>query len=203
MQPTRDWIQQEYNSEVSAAITELQLPVRRVLYSLPEMAAAAGMGAATMGGSGGPAMSNGHHHQPAPLLEFEKTASWLNPRLTFDNYVVGSSNQLAHAAARAVASMPSRSYNPLFIYGGVGIGKTHLMHAIGRGLLDNFSGLNVVYTSSERFMNEMINSIKLGSHAGVSSPLSFCGCVAGRRHSHSGRERTDPGRVLPHFQRIV
>jgi len=57
--------------------------------------------------------------------------------------------------------MPSRSYNPLFIYGGVGIGKTHLMHAIGRSLLDNFSGLNVVYTSSERFMNEMINSIKL------------------------------------------
>src|SRR3954453_9213887 len=57
--------------------------------------------------------------------------------------------------------MPSRSYNPLFIYGGVGIGKTHLMHAIGRSLLDNFGGLNVVYTSSERFMNEMINSIKL------------------------------------------
>ncbi len=57
--------------------------------------------------------------------------------------------------------MPSRSYNPLFIYGGVGIGKTHLMHAIGRGLLDNFSGLNIVYTSSERFMNEMITSIKL------------------------------------------
>ena len=57
--------------------------------------------------------------------------------------------------------MPSRSYNPLFIYGGVGIGKTHLMHAIGRSLLDNYAGLNVVYTSSERFMNEMITSIKL------------------------------------------
>jgi chromosomal replication initiator protein len=68
---------------------------------------------------------------------------------------------LAHAAAQAVAKMPSRSYNPLFIYGGVGIGKTHLMHAIGRSLLDNYSGLNVVYTSSERFMNEMITSIKL------------------------------------------
>ncbi len=92
---------------------------------------------------------------------FENTASWLNPRLTFDTYVVGSSNQLAHAAAQAVAKMPSRSYNPLFIYGGVGIGKTHLMHAIGRSLLDHYSGLNVVYTSSERFMNEMISSIKL------------------------------------------
>jgi len=85
----------------------------------------------------------------------------LNPRLTFDTYVVGHSNQLAHAAAQAVAKSPSRSYNPLFIYGGVGIGKTHLMHAIGRSLLDNFGGLNVVYTSSERFMNQMITSIKL------------------------------------------
>jgi chromosomal replication initiator protein len=74
---------------------------------------------------------------------------------------VGSSNQLAHAAAHAVATMPSQSYNPLFIYGGVGIGKTHLMHAIGWNLLSTFSGLNVVYTSSERFMNEMITSIKL------------------------------------------
>jgi chromosomal replication initiator protein len=100
-----------------------------------------------------------HGNTAEPL--FEKTASWLNPRLTFDTYVVGSSNQLAHAAAHAVATMPSQSYNPLFIYGGVGIGKTHLMHAIGRSLLDNFSGLNVVYTSSERFMNEMITSIKL------------------------------------------
>jgi chromosomal replication initiator protein len=92
---------------------------------------------------------------------FEDTAAWLNPRLTFNTYVVGASNQLAHAAAQAVAAMPSSSYNPLFIYGGVGIGKTHLMHAIGRSLLDNFAGLNVVYTSSERFMNEMISSIKL------------------------------------------
>jgi chromosomal replication initiator protein len=105
------------------------------------------------------------HHQTGQRqgveLLFEETAAWLNPRLTFDTYVVGASNQLAHAAAHAVATMPSRSYNPLFIYGGVGIGKTHLMHAIGRSLLDNFNGLNVVYTSSERFMNEMITSIKL------------------------------------------
>ncbi|MBV9295796.1 MAG: chromosomal replication initiator protein DnaA [Acidobacteriaceae bacterium] len=102
---------------------------------------------------------NGHSVPAEPL--FENTATWLNPRLTFETYVVGSSNQLAHAAAQAVARMPSRSYNPLFVYGGVGIGKTHLMHAIGRTLLDSFAGLNVVYTSSERFMNEMITSIKL------------------------------------------
>ena len=104
-------------------------------------------------------VTNGHSYSAEP--QFENSATWLNPRLTFDTYVVGSSNQLAHAAAQAVAKTPSRRYNPLFIYGGVGIGKTHLMHAIGRSLLDNFGTLNIVYTSSERFMNEMINSIKL------------------------------------------
>jgi chromosomal replication initiator protein len=92
---------------------------------------------------------------------FESTATWLNPRLTFETYVVGSSNQLAHAAARAVAKMPSRSYNPLFIYGGVGVGKTHLMHAIGRELMDNHASMRVVYISSERFMNDMISCIRL------------------------------------------
>ena len=107
--------------------------------------------------------ANGHQNGHNPVAEplFENSASWLNPRLTFDNYVVGSSNQFAHAAALAVATSPSRSYNPLFLHGGVGIGKTHLMHAIGWSLLTSFAGLNVVYTSSERFMNEMITCIKL------------------------------------------
>ena len=85
----------------------------------------------------------------------------LNPKFTFDTFVVGSCNQFAHAAAQAVATSPSRSYNPLFIYGGVGMGKTHLMHAIGRALMDQYAGMKIVYTSSERFMNEMINCIKL------------------------------------------
>ena len=152
---TEAWVRQEYTSYIRTAIQELKLPVKRIQYeieALPAMAAAAGHSAVSGYNPNG-------HVGSEPI--FEKTVSWLNPRLTFDTYVVGSSNQLAHAAAQAVAKMPSRSYNPLFIYGGVGIGKTHLMHAIGRSLLDNFSGLNVVYTSSERFMNEMITSIKL------------------------------------------
>ncbi len=154
-EPTEAWIRQEYSASIRSAIQELNLPIRKVLYeidSLPAIAAAAHAASSEM-------TANGHPHSAEPV--FEKTATWLNPRLTFETYVVGSSNQLAHAAAQAVAKMPSRSYNPLFIYGGVGIGKTHLMHAIGRSLLDNFAGLNVVYTSSERFMNEMITSIKL------------------------------------------
>jgi chromosomal replication initiator protein len=153
---TEAWIQQEYSSQILDVIRELNLPVRKVQYSIQPMSLAAS--ASSGGGSASPA--GGSQHQ-FPLPDFESTASWLNPRLTFDAYVVGSSNQLAHAAAHAVATMPSRSYNPLFIYGGVGVGKTHLMHAIGRSLLDHFSGLNVVYTSSERFINEMVASIKL------------------------------------------
>jgi chromosomal replication initiator protein len=152
---TEAWIRQEYGSEVQAAIEELQLPIRKIHFTSEAVAAAA---------AGAQSVSSVSVSSGSPVATdtlFENTVAWLNPRLTFDAYVVGTSNQLAHAAARAVATMPSRSYNPLFIYGGVGIGKTHLMHAIGRSLLDNFSGLNVVYTSSERFMNEMINSIKL------------------------------------------
>ncbi len=157
---TEAWIRQEYSSQIRNAIEELKLPIRRVSYQIEEASAAM---AASHGGSAAQHAGSNHAHGSSHSAEpfFEQTANWLNPRLTFDTYVVGSSNQLAHAAAQAVAKMPSRSYNPLFIYGGVGIGKTHLMHAIGRSLLDNYASLNVVYTSSERFMNEMITSIKM------------------------------------------
>ena len=84
----------------------------------------------------------------------------LNPRYTFDTFIVGPSNQFAHAACRAVAEAPSRSYNPLFIYGGVGLGKTHLMHAVGQYVLQHDPTLKLTYISSERFMNEMINALR-------------------------------------------
>jgi chromosomal replication initiator protein len=84
----------------------------------------------------------------------------LAPRYSFDTFIVGPSNQFAHAACRAVAEAPSRSYNPLFIYGGVGLGKTHLMHAIGHYVLNHLQSLKLTYISSERFMNEMINAVR-------------------------------------------
>ncbi len=82
----------------------------------------------------------------------------LNPRYTFDTYVVGSGNRLAHAACQAVVEKPARAYNPLFLYGGVGLGKTHLLHAIGNAC--HADGLNVLYVSSEEFTNDMINAIR-------------------------------------------
>lgn len=82
------------------------------------------------------------------------------PGLTFETFVAGSGNQFAHAAALAVAAMPARNYNPLFIYGGVGLGKTHLLNAIGHAMLDSTPGLRVTFLSAEQFMNELINSIR-------------------------------------------
>ena len=87
-------------------------------------------------------------------------SSRFDPRYRFENFVVGSSNQFCHAAALAVAESPSHSYNPLFVYGGVGLGKTHLMHAIGSKIIDSNPGLRVMYLPAEQFVNELINSIR-------------------------------------------
>ncbi len=90
----------------------------------------------------------------------ELTSSVFNPKYTFDNFVVGSSNQFVAAAAKAVASNPGAKYNPLFIYGGVGLGKTHLLHAIGNHITEHKPKLNVVYVTCEKFTNDLIESIR-------------------------------------------
>ena len=92
--------------------------------------------------------------------EQEPNESNLNPKYVFETFVIGNSNRFAHAAAQAVANNPAHAYNPLFLYGGVGLGKTHLMHAIGNRIKQNNPSMKVLYTSSEKFTNEIINSIQ-------------------------------------------
>jgi chromosomal replication initiator protein len=89
-------------------------------------------------------------------------ASQLNPKFQFQHFVVGNNSRFAHAACRAVAETPAKAYNPLFLYGGVGLGKTHLMHAIGHAVLEKHHRRRVAYVTSEKFMNEMISSIQEG-----------------------------------------
>ena len=96
----------------------------------------------------------------APSQDLADSAPLLISKYTFDNFVVGASNQLAHAAALAVAERPSKAYNPLYLYGGVGLGKTHLMHAVGNLIQKRSRGVRLTYMSSEKFMNELVNAIR-------------------------------------------
>jgi chromosomal replication initiator protein len=135
----------EYSAMVNSMLRELELGVSGVVYEL----------AAGQNGNG-----NGKAAESILRDDLDAPRTQLNPKFTFDNFVVGSCNQFAHAAAQSVVASPSRRYNPLFIYSGVGMGKTHLMHAIGRSLMDTHAGMRIIYTSSERFMNEMITCIR-------------------------------------------
>ncbi len=147
----KDWLMKHYAGVISEAMSEVKQPHLAVNFiaepqnegtpvtlSVDEAAA--------------------FEHEPPPSTA--PGPAGLNPRYTFDTFIVGSSNQFAHAACRAVAEAPSRSYNPLFIYGGVGLGKTHLMHAVGQYVLQHDRNLKLTYISSERFMNEMINAVR-------------------------------------------
>jgi len=130
-------LEESYRPAVDRAIADLSGSPFQVLFSVEDTAM----------------LQPAAHAAPADSGPF-------NPKYTFDTFVVGKSNEFAHAAARAVAESPSRSYNPLFLYGGVGLGKTHLLHAIGHSIRRSNPNLQVVYLAAEQFVNELINSIR-------------------------------------------
>ena len=155
-----NWLTKHYSVVISEALAEVRRPETMVVFvaegaEVPEPPLEAAR----------PAALEVDVSQPSPAEISEPvivaaTVGGLTLRYTFDTFIVGPSNQFAHAACRAVAEAPSRSYNPLFIYGGVGLGKTHLMHAIGQYVLQHDPSLKLTYISSERFMNEMINALR-------------------------------------------
>ncbi len=137
---------------------ELLAPNRRFVHTLEESYRATVDRA--IGGLAGPAFrvlfSARREIAPSP----GRAGGQFNPRYVFESFVVGSSNQFAHAAARAVAENPSKSYNPLFLYGGVGLGKTHLLHAVGHALSRKHPDLQVMYLPAEQFVNDLISSLR-------------------------------------------
>jgi chromosomal replication initiator protein len=140
---TAIFLEDEYGVRINALAQALGVGIERVLFIVD----------ATRPGAPGDRDRNLPAEMESPIT--------LNPKFTFDSFVVGACNQFAHAAAQAVAIDPSKRYNPLYLYGGVGMGKTHLMHAIGRALIAR-GKMRIIYTTSERFTNEVVSGIKLG-----------------------------------------
>lgn len=148
----RDWLQKKYNTEITKVVKDLAPEVKEVKYQI------------ITSSSGAPSTSTTSIKE-APRATVKKqtdTNQTLNPKYTFEAFIVGSHNQLAHAASLAVSKKPGQVYNPLFIYGGVGLGKTHLMQAVGAEALKKDPEAKIVYASSEKFTNDFVTALSQG-----------------------------------------
>jgi chromosomal replication initiator protein len=152
---TREWIEGHFLDLIRATVRDAGGSERAVSFHVPEFVAVAPASPSPSSPSS-PAAVAPLPLEPAPRTEI----AGINPKYTFDSFVIGSSNRFAHAAALAVAEAPAQAYNPLFIYGHTGLGKTHLLHAIANFVTDHGGGLTCRYVTSETFMNDFINSLR-------------------------------------------
>ncbi|MBD0325013.1 MAG: chromosomal replication initiator protein DnaA [Pyrinomonadaceae bacterium] len=183
-QVVKDWVSSNYSDVISDSLAELNLSSYRVDWAVDDAAAAledplihaddrdddfdinvessdsGRISDANLISFMNAAESRGLTPGATTFVDIEPLALSLNPKCSFQTFVVGSCNQFAHAAAKAVAEAPGKTYNPLYIYGGVGLGKTHLMHAIGHSIKERNRYLRLSYISAEKFMNELINAIR-------------------------------------------
>jgi chromosomal replication initiator protein len=158
----KDWLETRYRSLISQTLARIVGYSVQVDFEVREGVAAGSSDEAEGAAPANAAPSPQVRLEPGRVGGPEGASASLNPRYTFRNFIVGSANRLAHAASLSVAERPGHAYNPLFLYGGVGLGKTHLMHAIGNQVLARFPRKRVVYASSEKFTNDFITSIQQG-----------------------------------------
>jgi chromosomal replication initiator protein len=149
----RDWLEENYSSLIKDSLTSIVGTTMDLSFAINQSPEKHDDYATTKKTPSGPAS-----HKVPPSKQ--KINPSLNHTYTFDRFIVGASNQFAHAASVAVADQPAKNYNPLFIYGGVGLGKTHLLNAIGISTMTAHPTMNVLYVSAEAFMNELVNSIR-------------------------------------------
>jgi len=149
----KDWLEDRYSAMIKETLSAIVSGDVSVAFEVVQ-----GQGEA----AGRSAVAVAEEPPPEPEDPVLDDASQLNPKFQFQHFVVGNNSRFAHAACRAVAETPAKAYNPLFLYGGVGLGKTHLMHAIGHAVLEKHHRRRVAYVTSEKFMNEMITSIQEG-----------------------------------------
>jgi chromosomal replication initiator protein len=150
----KDWLEDRYSAVIKETLSALVSGDVSVAFEVVA-------GSREAGSHGADTAVAVAEEPPVEEVTLEE-ASQLNPKFQFQTFVVGNNSRFAHAACRAVAESPAKAYNPLFLYGGVGLGKTHLMHAIGHAVLEKYKRRKVAYVTSEKFMNEMITSIQEG-----------------------------------------